>query len=448
MTGLERRLLWAIVAVGFGLRLAWALYARADPPVDWFLSGDQYSYYHYGSEIARGRGYIGYITGVATAYYPIGYPATLGALYFVVLHTPIPDNLLLATALFHVVVSTASIWLVFVVGRAMASARVGLVAAALMALFPNVVFQVATVQIETLFIFLVLATVAVAVTHDWTAGPPSTRRLAVFGVVLGATVLVRPFVAVVVVGFAAALLAIGAGWRRTAYAVAVPVGIVVLMSAPWTIRNAIRMDAFIPSSTNMGDTLCIDRNLDAKGGFRFADHDGCVDPDLPEVPRNSGNTKKAIRFVVEHPDRELLQIVRRARIMFSEDHDGIEAVQTLGGGAFLSPRVVDVAEPVADWYFFGIVGLAVVGAGGLARRERRPQRLIVASGMLGLLAIPLLLWGNPRFHLPLAPFFALSAALAIDALWRRLRPGSARSSADADPSRTPAPTSASPPAEA
>ena len=108
--------------------------------------------------------------------------------------------------------------------------------------------------------------------------------------------------------------------------------------------------------------------------------------------------------------------------MFANDHDGIEAVQTLGGGPFLSPRVVDAAQPLADWYFYVVVGLAIVGLPQLAKRDQRAQRLIVASGLLGLLVIPLLLWGNPRFHLPLAPFFVLSAALAIDVLLRRARP--------------------------
>lgn len=435
MTAVQRRLVWIVVAAAFGLRLAWALYARGEPPVDWFFSGDQYSYYHYGSEIAEGRGYIGYITGEATAYYPIGYPALLGALYFVVLHTPIPDDLLLATALFHVVLGTASVALTFVVGRAIAGYRVGLLAAVAMALFPNVIYQVATVQLETTFIFLVLACLAVIVTHDWSTGPPSLRRLVAFGAVLGGTVLVRPFVAVLLVGLASALLAVGAGWRRATAAVAVPVAAVVLISTPWAIRNAVQLDAFVPSSTNMGDTLCIDRNLDAKGGFRFADHDGCVDPGLPEVPRNRGNTKKAIEFVLEHPERELLQIVRRAKFMFRDDHDGIVAVQTLGGGAFLSERVVDVAVPLADWYFYVVLALSVAGLPAFAAQRRRPERLIVASGLVGLLVIPLLLWGNPRFHLPLAPFMALSAALALDGAWRR-RPGASRAEATPEPAPT------------
>jgi hypothetical protein len=171
-------------------------------------------------------------------------------------------------------------------------------------------------------------------------------------------------------------------------------------------------DAFVPSSTNMGDTLCLDRNLEAKGGFRFADHDGCVDPGLDEVPRNRGNTRKAIEFVFEHPDREALQIVRRARFIFEHDHDGIVAVETLGGGPFLDDGVRTTLERVADWYFFAVGVLSVAGLATLVV-GRRPPRLLVLVALLSLLVVPLLLWGNPRFHLPLLPLMAVSAAGAL-----------------------------------
>ena len=416
MTHSQRRALLVIVAVGFGLRLAWALWVRPAAPVSWYLSGDQFSYYHYGSEIARGRGYINYVSGGATAYYPIGYPAILGALYFAVIHSPLPDNLMLVTALFHVVIGTASVWLVWVIGRAVGGVRTGLLAAGLYAVFPNMIFQVATLQLETTFVFLLLVALAVAVTHDWSTGAPGLHRLLAFGATLGAAVIVRPFAIVLLFGLLGALLVTRSGWRVVLTGLAVPLAVVVAMSVPWTIRNAVEMHAFIPSSTNMGDTLCLDRNLDAQGGFRFSDHDGCVDPLLAEVPRSAGNTKKAIDFVLHHPRREALQIARRGRIMFADDHDGIEAVQTLGGGEVLSARTVRTLQPTSDWFFYGLVTLAAAGAPMLLRRERRPARLLVLSGLVGLLVIPLLLWGNPRFHLPLAPLFALCAALALDAV--------------------------------
>jgi hypothetical protein len=201
----------------------------------------------------------------------------------------------------------------------------------------------------------------------------------------------------------------------------VPLLVVVGMSIPWVIRNEIRMHAFIITSTNTGDTLCLDRNMTAYGGFRFADHDGCVDPGLPEVPRNAGNTRKAISFVIHHPAREALQIVRRARYEFADDHDGIEATETLGSGSFLRAGVRNVLSDAADWYFFVVLGLAVLGLPFLvAAARKRPEPRLVLVAAIALLAVPLLLWGNQRFHLPLYPYLAVLAAATIEFAVRRI----------------------------
>ena len=97
------------------------------------------------------------------------------------------------------------------------------------------------------------------------------------------------------------------------------------MSVPWTIRNAVSLDAFVPTSTNTGDTLCLDRVDGADGGFRWVDARGVRRPAAARGRAELDSTRKAIGFVLEHPGRELLQIVRRARYIFGTDRDGIEA---------------------------------------------------------------------------------------------------------------------------
>jgi hypothetical protein len=187
------------------------------------------------------------------------------------------------------------------------------------------------------------------------------------------------------------------------------------MSVPWTVRNAVRMDGFVPTSTNTGDTLCLDRSLDAKGGFRWADHEGCADPGLPEVERNRENTRMAIEFVIDHPTRELEQVWRRGKLMFGSDSDGVLAVNTLGGGPVMAEDTAASLEDVADAAFDVVLVLAGAGFVVLVAtgRRRRPEVALVLLSMGALIAVPLLLWGNPRFHLPVSPFLAILAGGAV-----------------------------------
>jgi hypothetical protein len=408
----QRILLAVIVAVAFVLRLAWLLYAKAAPPVNTVTLGDQFWFWSYGNEIAAGRGYANYITHVPTSYYPVGYPALLALVFWICLHTPLTNDLMLAAGVMNLVFATATVGLVYIVGRRVFNQTVGLLAAAFMAVFPNAIYQVASLQLETTFMFLSMAALAIIVAHDWTTGPPSTKRLVAFGLVLGLSILVRPFSAWFLVGLFLAVIASRAGWRRALTVTLVPAAVVLAMHIPWIIRNEVQMHAFVVTSTNTGDGLCLDRNSTATGEFRFSTHDGCVDGKLPEVERDRGNTRKAISFVIHNPGREALQIVRRAKFEFAEDHDGIQAVEGLRSEPLLSPRVRTTLDSVADWYFYFFLSAAVAGLPLLFHGDRGPERRLVLVALVSLLMVPLLLWGNPRFHVPLVPFIALLSAAA------------------------------------
>jgi 4-amino-4-deoxy-L-arabinose transferase-like glycosyltransferase len=433
LTRAQRRWLVTILVVGAGARLAWALYATREPlPV---ASGDAFSYYYYGKQLAGGHDLVAYVGDEPTAYYPIGYPAILAGLFWAAQFTPMSDPL--AGSLLNVVFGTLSVGLVFVIGRSLFGPRVGLSAAAVTALFPNLVFYTATLQLETAFIFLALAAVAVIVTHDWSTGPPSRARLLAFGAVLGLSALVRPFSLPFLAGLLLAYLAARHGWRRALAGlgwVALPV---VVLLTPWTVRNIVVMDSPIVFSTNMGDTLCLDRSLDATGTFRFVAHEGCADPDLPEVKRNWKNTRKAIEFVVDHPDQEAKQILERARYMMENDHDGLTAPES-GDRPFLGHRLRTLLTKVADFYFYGFLVLGAIGLATLVR-GRKPERLFVAVAILTVLVVPLLLWGNPRFHVPLLPFLALTAAVPLTRLGRPRPPEPEPAPRHSEESAVPAP---------
>lgn len=412
------RALVAILVLAAVLRFGFGVAAMDGPvPETWVTAGDQYSYWYYGNEIANGDGYISYVTDVGTAYYPIGYPATLAALFWLQDHTPIPDHQPTAVALLHAAMATATVWFIFLIARAALGRRLALLAALLAALWPNLIFNVPTYTLETAFIFWSTAALAVIATHDWDSGPPSTRRLLAFGTVLGLSVVTRPFSLPFLVGLAVALVLTKVGWRRVATSLAWTVLPIVLLITPWTIRNLGAMHAFVPISTNLGDTACIDRSMDSDGGFRWAVHDGCAASDLPEAERNRKNISKALSFIVEHPGKELWLMGQRFGRMLEHDHSGLQEAESVNF-TVLEPGPRRVAINVANWWFWLAMAASAVGLVGLLRRHR-PVDVLVATAYIALLLLPVLLWGNVRFHIPVLPFAAIAAAAAPLAFRRK-----------------------------
>lgn len=416
----EHRWAAAVVVAALALRAGWALYALDSLP-EMFASGDQYGYVRYGQEIADGRGYVSYTVGTPTAYYPVGYPALLAGLFWLVGHSPLPDDLPAAVALLHAVLGSVTVACVWVIGRRAFGVAAGLGAAGVAAVHPELITFTSSYALETAFLALALLALAIVSTWNWSTGPPPPPRLLAFGAVLGVAALVRPFALPFLLALAAAVLAVGRGWRRAGLACAWSAVAVVVVLAPWTVRNAIRLDAFVPISTNLGDTACMSRFVGSDGGFAWADHDGCADPTLPDVERSSANLRAAASFVVEHPDEEAALVLRRLAKMFAHGHAGLGETEASGRG----PLPGDLRDAVATAGNVVLVGLLAVGVPGLVLAARgwreRPARAFVVVPAVVLFVIPLGLWGSPRFAMPLAPFLALGAAHLVVSVVQRAR---------------------------
>ena len=140
----------AIVAVGAILRIVWAFQAEApvalrDPLLylvlsDHIASGDGYSY---GAGPDRGDRLL-----------PAGLSTLLGAAVWAVRLLPGDVTTFGVAVGLNVVLSVATIGLVFVLARRLAGPAVGLVAAGIWALWPNLIFHSGIVLTETLFLFL------------------------------------------------------------------------------------------------------------------------------------------------------------------------------------------------------------------------------------------------------------------------------------------------------
>ncbi len=416
----ELRLLAAILVLAAALRIGWVLYAIRAPQG----LHDPAFYFGYAVAIGGGKGYslpaVGLIEAGPTAYYPVGYPAALGGLVSLLKHTWLADNLLLATGFFQTFLGVATVGLAYLAGRRLFSPVVGLLAALWLAFFPNIIFHTATFLTETLFMFLVMAALVVLISANWRERRMSWAYLGCFGVLLGLSALVRPISLVFLPVLAIVYLAAGFGARRTLGYTAAAAVVTAAVLMPWAIRNAVQLDAPIVISANLGDNLCIGHHSGADGAFRLPQE--CF-PDPPdeyvglgrgefEVRRNNDNIKTAVTYALEHPGREVELLFKKAFWLWRQDHDGLWAIESYGDDLFLEPGVRSGLSRLADIFFFVTISFGVVGLVGLAR-PLESRRLFFLLSLLALAAVPLVFFGDARFHVPVMPLLVIPAAWTV-----------------------------------
>lgn len=408
----DMRWLTAITLLALVLRVVWVIYAARGPKE----LHDPTFYLIYAGQIALGHGYH-LPNGDPTAYYPIGYPAALGAVLALVLHTPIPDNTVKAAAFFNVFVGVLTIPLAYHVARRLFGSTVGLLSAFWLAVFPNLIYHTGALLSETLFNFLVMAALAVLFWVPWPRGRLEPRRLLVFGVVLGLSALVRPISLLFLPLLVLAWLFAGAGWRRTAAQTGIVLVAAAAVIAPWTARNIRVMHSPILISANLGDDLCMGHYPGARGAFAlpdycFAGYDQYKRPEY-EVRRNDENIRKAVRFAVRHPMAELKLLSRKAYYTWEHDHDGVWAVESYGDGLFLNPHLRVTLDRIADLFFFTTISLGGIGLAGFVLAPRDPRRIFALLALLAFAGVPLAFFGDARFHVPAMPLVSIAAAWTV-----------------------------------
>jgi hypothetical protein len=431
-----RTALLVLLVLAFGLRVAWVAYAGVQPR----FASDPSAYLLHGETLARGEGYANPLVGIANAerrangeplepaspasFYPPGYPVFVGAVVWVVWHSPIPDHAVVRTVgVLHAVLGTLSVLLVYAIARAaFRRTRVALLAAALVAFYPNLISTTATLQLETVFVFLTLLTVLVMLPVA-IADRPSAGRLVAVGLLAGLVALVRPTIGLVVVALLATLLVARAPLAMLLRSVGVVLVAMLLALVPWTVRNAVRLDAFVPVATGIGPTLCVSRNPEATGAldtnlmYRYCQpHRDFATPAALDVATSNFGTRRAIEWVFRHPTREVRMWGTRTRLAFRDDTSGLaDTRETMSDGW------ADVATLVSNGASFAVLAFGAAGAMIVLRRRTRPG-LFVLFVALSLATQPIILYGDPRYRVPAEPFFAMLAAAGVGATISTLFP--------------------------
>lgn len=407
------RLILAAAAVGLVLRLvATAFLARAPQGLY-----DPSRYVGYAHAIADGNGLIDPFVFHATAYFPPGYPYLLGGLMWLSRLAGIDGSFPIVVGVVQSVVGAVGVILTGVLGRRTVGPAAGAVGAAIVAALPNLVIHASVVLGETVAVTVMLAFLVLA----WPDDPAemSRARAVGAGVALGALLLIRPVTAGVLGAVAIGWLFARVPWRRVVVRTALVALIGLVCLAPWTIRNAVRMDAFVPLSTNTGDNLCMGHAPGSQGAFRFLPacevEASITDGTEGEVEADRQRRELAVRYIREGWDRQPRLLWLRLKTTLGSDHDGIYAAESYFDDLWLDERTRNFIVRTSDWSWavVGVVGLVGVGRAAWTRRAG-PVLLVLASA--AVLAAPMLTFGDARFKIPLVPLVALLAGwAAVDA---------------------------------
>jgi 4-amino-4-deoxy-L-arabinose transferase-like glycosyltransferase len=399
----------AVVLLAAGVRLLWI--ALVEPEVDLF---DDAGFYHFfGQSIADGRGYVR-PEGTPTAFWPIGYPAALAALYGVF------GPSLLAAKLLNVALGGGTTLLLYVLARCWFSRPHAALAATIYALWPGAIVYASVTMSETLFTFLFVASL-VALAYAPSLVPQRRATNAVFSVLVAAANYVR------VQTLALSLLALpwllykGSPLRRALVFSASSLAIVAVLLVPWVVRNTLAFDELTFLATNSGTNFYQGHRNGANGGpdfhaqLAFAQRYDYLPPVKREPAWNREGFKEGADFILTHPEKEPWLSVLKVYQLYRADADGLLWNEQNGATPIFSTDTRDRLRLLMDGYFY-VAG--VVALGGLAYGLWRRADWAVFSALIVVYwtVVHVIFYGEPRLHVGLQPLIALLASVPIATL--------------------------------
>jgi 4-amino-4-deoxy-L-arabinose transferase-like glycosyltransferase len=369
---------------------------------------DQISYDALAQSLLAGRGYTfltywypAVLPNTPTSFWSFLYPLYLVGVYAVFGYHP------LAARMIQGALSGAlAAWLIYRLGKRLFGEKVGLVAAALSAVYIYSVYYDAALMTESFYIVGILAMLNLALDISDGVGRAAVKWT-LLGVVLGITTLLRqsvlPWAVVMLVWILWA-------WRkhvRWAQAL-IPLVIVALFIAPWTIRNCRAYGEFLLLNSNAGYAM-YSAQAPAHGTLFISAHVEPIPPEfegLNEAQMDRALMRRGIQFVLDDPGRYALLTLSRVAVFF-KFWPGPES-STMSNIS----RVLSYALYL-PFFLYGLY---------LSRRNWRRCSLLYLFAVV-YSALHILTWASIRYRIPidaaLMPFAALAVVDLASRVWKR-----------------------------
>ena len=397
-----------VLLAGFLIRVAWVVWMPALPSRDsvWYDEGAW--------GITQGLGYT--YQGQATAFWPPGYPVFLAGVYFVFGHN------YLAAKLANIVLQLGIIVMSGSLARRMWGEEGAFLTALIMALLPGQIVYSSLLESMTLFTFLMLGILRLALDENrWLSSPLLT------GLLTGILALTRPTGLLFPLALAFVYWLDGDQAREAIRKGFVAMAVMMLVILPWTVRNYRAFGKLVPISTNGGFNLMVGNSPQSTGGRNIAPpwKVDWIMSETNEAKRDQLARNAALEFIRRNPKKFLRLGLNKMFYMYRSDDFGIywNMIET---SAPVEKSVANALHTVCNAYYSVVVMLMILC--GVLIFTRSFMLTFHRPALLGLLlffyfsGLQFLFFGQNRFHFPVLPGFAMYAAAALASIvqdWRR-----------------------------
>jgi len=403
----------AILLLGLGLRTDYAWEGRE--PVY-----DAAGYASIAANLERGEGFtLGRDGTQPASNYSPGLPLLTGGIY--ALTGGVHERLArLALAL----VGALAILFAYLIGCRLSGPLAGLIGAAAVAVYPALLEYQGMLMGEPLAATL-LSGAVLAMLWAASGGNRGHLRWLLPGALLGALTLVRPEYLAISIPIAVVVFALAGleSWKRGLAQAAILLVGLALVVAPWTVRNAVELERFVPVSTGGGQVLFAGSYMPSGGdpervGAEVLErHPGLV-RQLPADAR----LEQILAALAEQRYPEMESDAALARMGRERLWDDVSE-RPVGYAGFVVAKVARIwghgvrdvmRKPGWEVFHWLLVGLGLLGLGILAW-QRRWEALLLGVVLLAVTATGALFVASPRRVLVTIPVVAALAGVGATA---------------------------------
>ena len=396
--GRERKILYAILLIAALLRLG--AIAEFHSP----LISDDKDYDAIARAVVHGDGYS--FEGKPTAYRLPAYPLVLAGTYFLFGERHYPVKIL------QMFFDIGSCLLLYAIRKKLFSVKVGLLAAAILAVYPIQILYVTHLMTETIFTTIFLLIIWVVVEKEHQASTPRYDLL--LGAMIGIGVLIRSPIGLLPLVILLYRWRTGLPVRQVFLSGAAMFFAMFLVLSPWLVRNYVQFNR-VAVTSNGGVNFWIGNHQNASGSYSFPGTDNPLSTIDDDFQRSEEGVKLAFDFIRSHPAEESVIIGKKFAHFFAADYwlmmtmeyrpewaNPIHAVTVFRQLSLTNAVILHVPY----------IAVLLLGTFALIFYSHQDENafFFFRTLLLYWLSVHLVFFADARYRFPVVPIFILAAA--------------------------------------